>query len=121
MYHTTKFEETIDIYDDCLDDCIKGRIVEYANKDYNEFFAKYGKQFDVSNESLQCDKDRLVKTILDVIVNLKNTLEVLDTRYTTCVGARIINNAKSIYSKDLGYSYRWTLIQVWKGRASSDW
>lgn len=102
--HSINFKKVINIYSNYTQEQIDQIIQDYIKKDL-----KKGDLTQVVS---------LEKKINQVIKRLKTNLEVIDNRYITNVGARIINYEYSSYSTDFGMIYGWTLIQVWRGLRS---
>lgn len=62
------------------------------------------------------DVSSISDEITSIITNIRNTYNVLDHRYITCISARIAHDVPPIvdYDKELGYKLTWYLIHIWR-------
>ena len=51
-----------------------------------------------------------------IITNIRNTYNVLDHRYITCISARVAHDVEPTvyYDKEIGYRLKWYLINVYR-------
>ena len=49
------------------------------------------------------------------ITNIRNSYNILEHRYITCISVRIVHDVEPIYyDKELGYKLKWYLINIFR-------
>lgn len=70
---------------------------------------------DIFSSENDIDITSISDEITRIITNIRNTYNVLDHRYITCISARVCHYIEpTVYDKQLGYKPKWYIINVFR-------